>query len=85
MPAQEIGDFCKEHRLLFILDTAQTAGTLDIDMEKYHIDALAFTGHKGLRGPHLMSGSLLLSQILFLHSPRAKTALQRLQHLSLHP
>ena len=51
MPAQEIGNFCKEHGLLFILDTAQTAGTIDIDMEKYHIDALAFTGHKGLRGP----------------------------------
>ena len=46
MPAQEIGDFCKEHGLLFILDTAQTAGTINIDMEKCHIDALAFTGHK---------------------------------------
>ena len=46
MSAQEIGDFCKEHGLLFILDTAQTAGIIDIDMEKYHIDALAFTGHK---------------------------------------
>ena len=47
MLAQEIGDFCKEHGLLFILDTAQTAGTINIDMEKCHIDALAFTGHKG--------------------------------------
>ncbi len=29
MPAQEIGDFCKKHGLLFILDTAQTAGTIN--------------------------------------------------------
>ena len=59
MPAQEIGDFCKEHGLLFILDTAQTAGTINIDMEKCHIDALAFTGHKGLRGPQGTGGFLI--------------------------
>ena len=34
MPAQEIGDFCKEHGASFILDTAQTAGTINIDMER---------------------------------------------------
>ena len=63
MPAQEIGDFCKEHRLLFILDTAQTAGTIDIDMEKCHIDALAFTGHKGLRGPQGTGGFLIRNEL----------------------
>ena len=63
MPAQEIGDFCKEHGLLFILDTAQTAGTIDIDMEKYHIDALAFTGHKGLRGPQGTGGFLIRNEL----------------------
>ena len=63
MPAQEIGNFCKEHELLFILDTAQTAGTIDIDMEKYHIDALAFTGHKGLRGPQGTGGFLIRNKL----------------------
>ena len=63
MPAQEIGNFCKEHELLFILDTAQTAGTIDIDMEKYHIDALAFTGHKGLRGPQGTGGFLIRNEL----------------------
>ena len=63
MPAQEIGDFCKEHGLLFILDTAQTAGTINIDMEKCHIDALAFTGHKGLRGPQGTGGFLIRNKL----------------------
>ena len=51
MPAREIGQFCREHGLLFILDTAQTAGTIPVDMEDFQISALAFTGHKGLLGP----------------------------------
>ena len=59
MPVQEIGDFCRKHGLLFILDTAQTAGVLPLDMEALHIDVLAFTGHKGLRGPQGIGGFLI--------------------------
>src|SRR5699024_7737616 len=44
---------------LFILDTAQTAGVLPLDMEALHIDVLAFTGHKGLRGPQGIGGFLI--------------------------
>ena len=51
LPAAEVGAFCHAHGLKFILDTAQTAGVLPIDMAAMHIDALAFTGHKGLLGP----------------------------------
>ena len=43
--------FCRENGLLFLLDTAQTAGAFPIDMEAMGADALAFTGHKGLMGP----------------------------------
>ena len=59
LPAKEIGKFCRRHKLLFILDTAQTAGILPIDMEAFQIDALAFTGHKGLRGPQGIGGFLV--------------------------
>ena len=45
------GAFCRENGLLFLLDTAQTAGAFPIDMEAMGADALAFTGHKGLMGP----------------------------------
>ena len=51
VPIQEIGELCARRGLIFGVDTAQTAGTLDIDMEKWGIDFLSFTGHKGLLGP----------------------------------
>ncbi len=63
MPAEEIGDFCRKHGLIFVLDTAQTAGVLPIDMEAMHIDALAFTGHKGLRGSQGTGGFLIRDEL----------------------
>ena len=64
MPAREIGQFCREHGLLFILDTAQTAGTIPVDMEDLQISALAYTGHKGLRGPQGTGGFLIRSELV---------------------
>lgn len=59
MPLAEVGRFCREHGLRLIVDCAQTAGVLPIDMEAMGIDALAFTGHKGLLGPQGIGGFLL--------------------------
>lgn len=58
-PVQEIGNICKRRHLFFAVDTAQSAGTLDIDMEAWGIDFLAFTGHKGLLGPQGIGGFLI--------------------------
>lgn len=63
MPIQKIGEICKKHGLFFAVDTAQTAGTLDIDMQKCHIDFLAFTGHKGLLGPQGIGGFLITKRL----------------------
>ena len=51
-----IGDFCRSHGLLFILDASQTAGVFPIDMERQHIDVVCFTGHKSLLGPQGTGG-----------------------------
>ncbi len=59
LPIAQAGDFCRVHGLRFFVDSAQTAGVLDLDMEAMHIDALAFTGHKGLLGPQGTGGFLL--------------------------
>ena len=59
MPAAEAGRFCRDHGLKFFLDSAQTAGVLPIDMEDMCIDALCFTGHKGLLGPQGTGGIVL--------------------------
>lgn len=64
MPVGEIGAFCRKHGLVFILDTAQTAGTFPIDMQAMQIDALAFTGHKGLLGPQGIGGFLLRPELV---------------------
>ena len=56
---ERIGSFCREHDLLFIVDASQSAGVLDIDMVKLHIDVLCFTGHKGLYGPQGTGGICL--------------------------
>ena len=47
---ETIGNFCKENNLLFIVDTSQSAGFADINVEKQNINILCFTGHKSLFG-----------------------------------
>ena len=69
MPLEEIGNFCLRHILYFLVDSAQTAGSFPIDMQKMHIDALAFTGHKGLLGPQGTGGFLLRERMVSLITP----------------
>ena len=69
MPIETVGAFCHAHGLRFILDTAQTAGVFPIDMEAMHIDALAFTGHKGLLGPQGIGGFILQPDMVPLVQP----------------
>lgn len=61
LPVMEVGEIARRHDLLFLLDTAQTAGVLPIDMENDGIDLLAFTGHKSLYGP-MGTGGLIVGQ-----------------------
>ena len=63
LPAAGIGALCRARGLRFILDTAQTAGILPIDMEAMGVDALAFTGHKGLLGPQGTGGFIIREEM----------------------
>ncbi|HOB12339.1 MAG TPA: aminotransferase class V-fold PLP-dependent enzyme [Syntrophomonadaceae bacterium] len=56
MPIEEVGKIARQENILFMVDSAQTAGILPIDVERAHIDLLAFTGHKGLLGPQGTGG-----------------------------
>jgi len=53
---ETIGHMCKQRGVLFLVDAAQTAGVVPIDVEKMNIDFLAFSGHKGLMGPQGTGG-----------------------------
>ena len=59
LPVAMVGAFCKEQGLFFVLDSAQSAGLFPINMQELGVDALAFTGHKGLLGPQGIGGFIL--------------------------
>jgi cysteine desulfurase family protein len=50
MPIKEIGLICRKQGVLFLVDAAQSAGFLDIDVGEMNIDMLAVPGHKCLMG-----------------------------------
>jgi cysteine desulfurase family protein len=56
MPISEVGKIARDNNILFMVDTAQTAGILPVDVVRDNIDVLTFTGHKGLMGPQGTGG-----------------------------
>ncbi len=70
-PVDEIGRICHKHEIPFVLDAAQSVGHIPLDVQKTHIDYLAFPGHKGLLGP-LGTGGLYIA-------PGMETQLQPLR------
>ena len=60
---ETVGRICKEYGLIFIIDTAQTAGFLEIDINRLNADAIAFTGHKGLLGPQGLGGFVVTESL----------------------
>lgn len=67
MPVQKLGRLAREYGLLFVVDAAQSAGVLTLDMEEDGIDFLCVAGHKGLYGP-MGTGMLLCSERFLLPS-----------------
>lgn len=53
---KSIGAIAKEKGLTFFVDAAQSAGVLDIDVQRDNIDLLAFTAHKYMFCPQGLGG-----------------------------
>ncbi len=51
LPVEALAEMCRERGVPFIIDAAQSAGTLPVSMEKLGADFIAMPGHKGLLGP----------------------------------
>lgn len=64
LPLARVGEFCQDKGLLLLVDSAQSAGVFPINMQQLHIDALAFTGHKGLLGPQGIGGFVLREHLV---------------------
>jgi len=59
MPVEEILKITKDHGIPLLLDAAQSAGTIPINLRELPVDLLAFTGHKGLFGPQGTGGLVI--------------------------
>ena len=84
-PLKSIGSICKAHNLQFIVDAAQTAGVIPIDMKACHIDALCFTGHKGLLGPQGIGGIILTKEMAQTLTPLIAGGTGSFSHLETMP
>ena len=51
LPVAEMAALCKQKGIPFILDAAQSAGSIPLSLEKLGADFIAMPGHKGLLGP----------------------------------
>ena len=84
-PLESIGSICKTHNLQFIVDAAQTAGVIPIDVKACHIDALCFTGHKGLLGPQGIGGIILTKEMAQTLTPLIAGGTGSFSHLETMP
>ncbi len=51
LPVEEMAALCRYYRVPFIIDAAQSAGALPVQLEALGADFIAMPGHKGLLGP----------------------------------
>lgn len=58
-PVAAIGEICRSRGVPLILDISQSAGIIPIEMKKWQISGLAFTGHKSLLGPSGIGGLIV--------------------------
>ncbi len=62
LPVEEMAALCRKYQVPFVVDAAQSAGTLPVSLEKWGADFIAMPGHKGLLGPQ-GTGLLLCGRI----------------------
>lgn len=58
-----IAQMCRAHGVFLVVDAAQTAGVVPIDMGRDGVDIVAFTGHKSLYGPQGTGGLVVADDI----------------------
>ena len=51
LPIDQLSDLCKKYGVPFVIDAAQSAGSLPVQLQKNGADFIAMPGHKGLLGP----------------------------------
>jgi len=62
-PLESVAQIARDAGIPLLVDAAQTAGVLPIDMDKLGISVLTFPGHKGLFGPMGIGGMIVSEAI----------------------
>ncbi|NLA76210.1 MAG: aminotransferase class V-fold PLP-dependent enzyme [Deltaproteobacteria bacterium] len=68
-PIKETGRICAEKGVPLVIDAAQSAGVIPVNMQDWNVSAVAFTGHKSLLGP-TGTGGLAVSPDLVIEPSR---------------
>lgn len=59
LPCVELFSLAKQYNAITVMDAAQAAGLIDIDMRNNNADIICFAGHKSLYGPFGIGGFVL--------------------------
>jgi len=72
MDLERIGEFCKQHDILFCIDAIQSLGAVQFDVQAYHADFVMADGHKWMFGPEGLG--------VFYTTPEARDKLKLTQY-----
>jgi len=72
MDLERIGEFCKQHDILFCIDAIQSLGAVQFDVRAYHADFVMADGHKWMFGPEGLG--------VFYTTPEARDKLKLTQY-----
>ncbi len=64
LPIKELCEVAKQYKCVTMIDTAQAAGVVDINLTRINADIVFFAGHKSLGGPIGIGGFVLKDEIV---------------------
>lgn len=85
LPVPEVTAICKKHGVRVVIDSAQSGGLIDFDMEGWGVDAVGFAGHKSLLGPQGIGGFIIAPDMVPLVDPLISGGTGSISHLETVP
>lgn len=69
LPIKELCALAKEYSCMTVIDSAQAAGLIPIDLQKLQADIICFAGHKTLEGPFGIGGFVIRKSATAMIAP----------------